>query len=128
MAPCRSRPPAQPQVLALFGELALAAYDGKRAEEFAQRALPKTPGDLAALRVLARAYVLRGDADHAIATARTAVAVDPARGGLELAEVLAALDRVEEAHQQLESLRGTGGIPWPRSTGGSRCSLTSRAT
>jgi tetratricopeptide (TPR) repeat protein len=101
----------KPQALALFGELALAAYDGKRAEEFAQRALAHDPGDLPALHVLARAYVLRGDADHAIAIAHTALAVDAVRGGLELAEVLAALDRVEEAHQQLESLRGTGGIP-----------------
>jgi predicted Zn-dependent protease len=99
-----------PQSLALFGELALAAYDGKRAEDFAQRALNRDPRDLAALRVLARAYVLRGDAEHAIAIARTAVAVDGVRGGLELAEIYTSLDRVEEAHQQLESLRG-GGVP-----------------
>jgi tetratricopeptide (TPR) repeat protein len=102
---------SQPQALALFGELALAAYDGKRAEEFAQRSLAHDPADLAALHVLARAYVLRGDADHAIAAARSAVAVDGVRGGLELAEILASLDRVEEAHQQLDSLRGTGGVP-----------------
>jgi predicted Zn-dependent protease len=55
--------------------------------------------------------VLRGDADHAIAVARSAADADAVRGGLELAEVLAALDRVEEAHHQLESLRGTGGVP-----------------
>jgi len=98
---------SQPQTLALFGELALAAYDGKRAESFAQQALAHDPTDFPALRVLARAYVLRGDADHAIATAHTAVGVDGARGGLELAEILASLDRIEESHQQLESLRGT---------------------
>ena len=102
---------SDPQALALFGELALAAYDGKRAEEFARRALARDPKDLSALHVLARAYVLRGDADQAIATARSAAAADPVRGGLELAEVLAALDRVEEAHQQLENLRGVGGVP-----------------
>jgi tetratricopeptide (TPR) repeat protein len=101
----------EPQALALFGELALTAYDGKRAEEFAQRSLAQDPKDLAALHVLARAYVLRGDADHAIAVARSAADADAVRGGLELAEVLAALDRVEEAHHQLESLRGTGGVP-----------------
>ncbi|MGO9802298.1 MAG: tetratricopeptide repeat protein [Steroidobacteraceae bacterium] len=100
-----------PQTLILFGTLALTAYDGKRAEEFAQQALSHDPGDLAALGVLARAYVLRGDADHAIAAARSAVAVDGVRGGLELAEILASLDRVEEAHQQLESLRGHGVPP-----------------
>ena len=94
-----------PQALVLFGDLALAAYDGKRAEDFAQRALKGDPGNLAALRVLARAYVLRGDAEHAIATARIAISVDAAHGGLELAQIYASLDRVEEAHQQLESLR-----------------------
>ncbi|HVH84867.1 MAG TPA: tetratricopeptide repeat protein [Steroidobacteraceae bacterium] len=100
----------EPQALAMFGELALAAYDGKRAEDFAQQALARDPKDFAALRVLARAQVLRGDATRAIATARSAAAVDAVRGGLELAEVLASLDRVEEAHQQLESLRA-GAVP-----------------
>lgn len=98
---------SQPKALALFGELALAAYDGKRAEGFAQQALTHDPKDFAALRVLARAQVLRGDATRAIATAHSAAAVDPVRGGLELAEILASLDRIEEAHQQLESLRGS---------------------
>jgi tetratricopeptide (TPR) repeat protein len=104
---------SEPQTLALFGELALAAYDGKRAEAFAQQALAHDPKDFAALRVLARAQVLRGDGAQAIATARSAAAVDEARGGLELAEILASLDRVEEAHQQLESLRATSGVPAP---------------
>ena len=102
---------SQPQALALFGELALAAYDGKRAEGFAQQALVRDPKDFAALRVLARAQVLRGDGARAIATARSAAAVDQVRGGFELAEILASLDRVEEAHQQLESLRANPGIP-----------------
>ena len=102
---------SRPQALALFGELALASYDGKRAEGFAQQALAHDPQDFAALRVLARAQVLREDGTRAIATARSAAAVDEVRGGLELAEILASLDRVEEAHQQLESLRANSGIP-----------------
>lgn len=102
---------SQPQALALFGELALATYDGKRAEDFAQQGLVHDPKDFAALRVLARAQVMRGDGARAIATARSAAAVDEVRGGLELAEILASLDRVEEAHQQLESLRANSGIP-----------------
>jgi predicted Zn-dependent protease len=94
--------------LTLFGELALAAYDGARAQKYAQQALQKSPKSLAALRVLADAYVLQGQGDLAVDTARTAAGIDAARGGLELAEILAALDRVEEAHQQLESLRNSG--------------------
>ena len=99
-----------PDTLTLLGELALAAYDGQRAAGYAQQALQRDPKDPAALRVLARAYVVRGDAPQAVATARQAKAHDGTRGGFELAEVLASLDRNEEAHQELEHLR-TGGAP-----------------
>jgi tetratricopeptide (TPR) repeat protein len=94
--------------LTLLGELALAAYDGQRAARYAQQALQHDPQDLAALRILARAYVMRGDAPQALATARQAKTDDAERGGLELAEILASLDRSEEAHQELERLRGHG--------------------
>jgi len=97
-----------PETLTLLGELALAAYDGQRAQEYAQQALQRDPKDPAALRVLARAYVVRGDAPEAVATARQAKAHDTTRGGFELAEVLASLDRNEEAHQELEHLRSSG--------------------
>jgi tetratricopeptide (TPR) repeat protein len=60
--------------------------------------------------VLARAYVMQGDAPQAVATARQAQADDATRGGFEMAEILASLDRSEEAHQQLERLRA-GGAP-----------------
>ena len=99
-----------PATLILLGELSLAAYDGERAAGYAQRALQQQPNDLAALRVLARAYVMHGDASRAVAAARQAEADDATRGGFELAEVLASLDRSEEAHQQLEHLRA-GGAP-----------------
>jgi len=97
-----------PDTFTLLGELALAAYDGQRGQKYAQRALQLDPKDLAALRVLARGYVMRGDAPEAVATARRAQASDATRGGFELAEVLASLDRSEEAHQQLELLRTQG--------------------
>src|SRR6266478_4038799 len=87
---------------------ALAAYDGQRAAGYAQQALLRDPKDPAALRVLARAYVVRGDAPQAVATARQAKAHDGTRGGFELAEILASLDRNEEAHQELEHLRTSG--------------------
>ena len=99
-----------PDTLTLLGELALAAYDGKRAETYARQALLHDPKDAAALRVLARAYVVRGDAPQAVAAARQAKADDATRGGFELAEILASLDRNEEAHQELEHLRA-GGAP-----------------
>jgi tetratricopeptide (TPR) repeat protein len=97
-----------PETLTLLGELSLAAYDGQRAQTYAQQALQRDGKDPAALRVLARAYVVRGDAPQAVATARQAKAHDATRGGFELAEVLASLDRNEEAHQELEHLRANG--------------------
>jgi tetratricopeptide (TPR) repeat protein len=97
-----------PETFILLGELALAGYDGQRAQGYAQHALQLDPKDLAALRVLARAYVMRGDAPQAVATARRAQADDATRGGFALAEILASLDRSEEAHQQLEQLRSQG--------------------
>src|SRR6184192_3141354 len=101
-------PASSPETLTLLGELALAAYDGQRAQEYARQALQRDPKDPAALRVLARAYVVRGDAPQAVATAREAKAHEATRGGFELAEVLASLDRNEEAHQELEHLRSSG--------------------
>jgi Flp pilus assembly protein TadD len=98
-----------PESLSLLGDLALSAYDAQRAEHYAKEALERDPHDFAAKRVLARAYVIRGDATKAIATAREAMQSDPAHSTFELAEVLVALDRIEDAHQELERLRTTKG-------------------
>lgn len=96
---------ASPETLSLLSELALDANDAQRAERYAQQALERDPKQFAAKRVLARAYVVRGDAVKAIATARETMQDDAPRGNFELAEVLIALDRIEEAHQELERLR-----------------------
>jgi predicted Zn-dependent protease len=94
-----------PESLSLLGDLALGAYDGQRAEHYARQALERDPSDFAAKRVLARAYVLRGDPTKAIATAREAMQSDPGHSTFLLTEVLIALDRTEDAHQELERLR-----------------------
>jgi tetratricopeptide (TPR) repeat protein len=100
-----------PDTDALLAELALDANDAQRASRYAQQALDRDPKQFGAKRVLARAYVVRGDAPKAIATAREIVRDDATRGAFALAEVLAALDRIEEAHQELERLRGTKASP-----------------
>src|SRR6185436_4783121 len=61
---------ASPTALALLGELALEAYDVKRAEQYANLALKREPSNFDAKHVIARAYVMKGDANNAIATAR----------------------------------------------------------
>jgi tetratricopeptide (TPR) repeat protein len=96
-----------PDTDALLAELALDANDAQRAERYAQMALDRDPKQFGAKRVLARAYVMRGDAAKAIATAREIMQEDSTRGAFELSEVLVALDRNEEAHQELERLRST---------------------
>jgi tetratricopeptide (TPR) repeat protein len=94
-----------PESLSLLGDLSLSAYDAQRAEHYARLALDRDPNDFAARRVLARAYVIRGDAAKAISTARETMQADPLHSAFELTEVLIALDRMEEAHQELERLR-----------------------
>jgi predicted Zn-dependent protease len=101
-------PPLSPPLLLLLGELALAAYDGPHAEAYARQVLAQNDKDLAALHVLARACLLQGRPADALAAARSAQELDPLRGGLERAEILAALNRYEEARQQLEQLRTQG--------------------
>ena len=94
-----------PESLSLLGDLSLSAYNAQRAEAYAHQALDHDPNDFAARRVLARAYVIRGEAAKAISTARETMQADPLHSTFELTEVLIALDRVEEAHQELERLR-----------------------
>lgn len=94
-----------PEALSLLSELALSGYDAQRAERYAQQVLQRNPKDAGAKLVLARAYVIRGDASKAIATAREAMRDDPQQNSFDLAEVLIALDRLEDAHQELERVR-----------------------
>ena len=96
-----------PDTLALLAELSLDSFDSKRAQRYAEEALQSDGRDFAAMRVLARAYVMHGDASKAIATARLAMTLGGTRGAFELAEIFTELDRLEEAHSELERLRNT---------------------
>jgi len=94
-----------PALLAAFGRLALESYDFARAERRAQEALARDDKSIAALRLLAQVRAVRGDSAGAIAAARQVMEVDGKDGAFQLAETLAALDRMEEARQELERLR-----------------------
>jgi tetratricopeptide (TPR) repeat protein len=96
-----------PDTLALLGELSLDSFDSRRAQRYAEEALQRDGKDFAAMRVLARAYVMHGDPSKAIATARSAMTLDGTRGAFELAEIFTELNRLEEAHSELERLRNT---------------------
>jgi predicted Zn-dependent protease len=102
---------ASAPVLSLMAELALEAYDVKRAEAYARAALKKDADSYDAKRVIARTYVMRGDATNAISAAREAMQSDTERGTFEVVEVLVALDHMEEARHELERLRTEGTKP-----------------
>ena len=98
---------ASPGALALVAELALEAYDTKRAEELIALALKQDPSSFEAHHVLVRAYVMKGDGAAAVNMAREIAKLDPKRGQFEVAETFISLDRLEEARLELERLRST---------------------
>ena len=98
---------ASPGALALVAELALEAYDTKRAEQLLALALKQDPSSFEAHHILARAYVMKGDGAAAVSMAREIAKLDPKRGQFEVAETLISLDRLEEARLELERLRST---------------------
>ena len=98
---------ASPGALSLLAELALEAYDTKRAEQFVSLSLKKDPGAYEARHILTRAYVMKGDGAAAVQMARDIATLDTQRGQFELAETFIALDRLEEARFELERLRNT---------------------
>lgn len=97
-------------VLTALADLAVEAYDFKRAEHLVQEALQRDPKSTDALRLMARIAVLRGDGTLALSTAREVVRLDPTDGTFEVAEVLQDLGRTEEARKELERLRATGDV------------------
>lgn len=98
-------------VIASFGALALEGYDLKLATQRAEQVLSRDASSGGARRLLARIRVLDGDAPGAIAAAQDAMRVDPGGSTFELADVLTSLDRLEEARQELDRLRGTDASP-----------------
>src|SRR5487761_265438 len=96
---------ASPARLTLLGELALEAYDARSAQHYALRAVQESPKNPQANRLLARACVVLGQPDKAIAAAQGLMRADPRHGMFELADVYQELGRVEDAHQELERLR-----------------------
>jgi Flp pilus assembly protein TadD len=101
-------PKPSPETLTLLAQLSLEAYDPERAQRYAQQAYELEPSLTAAKQILARVYVMQSDAPRAIATAHEVMVGDPKNYTFELSEILIALDRREEARQELERLRAAG--------------------
>ncbi len=110
LAPLLDTPQRSAAVLTALGELAVDAYDFKRAQHLVAEALQRDPKFVDALRLTARIAVLNGDATLAISTAHEVTRVAGTDGAFELAEVLQDLGRTDEARKELERLRGAGGV------------------
>jgi tetratricopeptide (TPR) repeat protein len=108
--PVIDSPQRSATVLTALADLAVEAYDFKRADHLVQEALQRDPKSVDALRLMARIAVLRGDATLALSTAREVTRLDATDGTFEVAEVLQDLGRSDEARKELERLRGTGDI------------------
>ena len=110
LAPVIDTPQRSAVVLTALGDLAVEAYDFKRAEHLAEEALQRDPKFTDALRLKARIAVLRGDATQALATAHEVSTLDATDGTFEVAEILQDLGRADEARKELERLRTSGDI------------------
>ncbi len=110
LAPVLDTPQRSAAVLTALGELAVDAYDFKRAQHLTEEALQRDPKSVEALRLTARIAVLNGDATLAIATAHEVMRVAGTDGAFELAEVLQDLGRTDEARKELARLRAGGSL------------------
>ncbi|MCC6173075.1 MAG: tetratricopeptide repeat protein [Gammaproteobacteria bacterium] len=91
-----------------LARLAAAAdnFDAARELLVSLPAIDLAPATAAGIaRLQARLAAAVGDADAALAAARSAVRLDPEEYGFAVAETLVELDRAEEAHRELERLQ-----------------------
>lgn len=93
------------RLLAAGVDLALEAFDFQVAHRLADKMLASEPASGEARAQLARVHTAEGNAVAAIALAQEAAALDPDGNRFAYADTLLRLDRLDEARQELESLR-----------------------
>jgi len=90
--------------LVVLGNLALESFVFRDARALAEAAIARDPQSAPAQLLLSRVLAGTDDAAGAIAAANAARRIDPAGQAFALAEILVALDRIEEARMELERL------------------------
>ncbi len=98
------------RLLAAGTDLALETFDFTTAHKLADRMLANEPASGAARAQLARVLTAEGNAVAAIAVAQEAAALDPEAERFAYADTLMRLDRLDEAREELESLRKDASI------------------
>jgi tetratricopeptide (TPR) repeat protein len=96
---------ASDQLLTAAVDLALESFDFATAHKLADRMLTNEPASGAARAQLARVLTAEGNAVAAIAVAQEAAALDPETERFAYVDTLMRLDRMDEARQELESMR-----------------------
>jgi tetratricopeptide (TPR) repeat protein len=98
------------KLLAAGVDLALESFDFAIAHKLADRMLTNEPASGVARAQLARVLTAEGDAVGAIAVAQEAAALEPDTERFAYVDTLMRLDRLDEARQELESLREDASI------------------
>ncbi|HEU5136625.1 MAG TPA: tetratricopeptide repeat protein [Steroidobacteraceae bacterium] len=110
LRPTLESPEVSDRLLAAGIDLALENFDFSTAHKLADRMLANEPASGSARAQLARVLTAEGDAVGAIAVAQEAAALDPDTERFAYADTLMRLDRLDEARQELESMRNDASI------------------
>src|SRR5688572_7422692 len=105
LRPMLESPKVSEKLLIAGVDLALENFDFATAHKLADRVLEAEPASGDARAQLARVLTAEGNAVAAIAVAQEAAALDPETQRFAYADTLLRLDRLDEARQELESLR-----------------------
>jgi tetratricopeptide (TPR) repeat protein len=105
LRPTFDAPDASTDLLSAGVDLALESFDFATARKYADRMLAAEPASGYARAQLARVLTAEGDAIAAIAYAKEAAALEPDTQRFAYPDTLLRLDRLEDARQELESMR-----------------------
>jgi tetratricopeptide (TPR) repeat protein len=110
LRPMLESPDVSERLLIAGVDLALENFDFATAHKLADRVLISDPASGDARAQLARVLTAEGDAVAAIAVSQEAAALDPESQRFAYADTLLRLDRLDEARQELESLRADASV------------------
>jgi tetratricopeptide (TPR) repeat protein len=110
LRPVLESPQVSARLLAAGVDLALESFDFATARKLADRMLANEPASGEARAQLARVLTAEGDAVAAIAVSQEAAALEPESERFAYADTLMRLDRLDEARQELESLRADAAV------------------
>jgi tetratricopeptide (TPR) repeat protein len=110
LRPMLDGPEVSDKLLIAGVDLALENFDFAAAHKLAERVLANEPASGDARAQLARVLTAEGDSVAAIAVSQEAAALEPETQRFAYADTLLRLDRLDEARQELESLRADAAV------------------